>query len=111
MERKERRAWFPATGRAHDIAHVYVNGKDCGIAWTYPFDVIIPSEVLKKGENKLDIVIVNTWNNALLGAENGQPPFPGIWTNAKYRPKKREPMQAGLTGPIRLEMQKCSIPK
>ena len=102
---------FLQLGRAHDIAHVYVNGKDCGIAWTYPFDVIIPSEVLKKGENKLDIVIVNTWNNALLGAENGQPPFPGIWTNAKYRPKKREPMQAGLTGPIRLEMQKCSIPK
>ena len=78
-----------------DIAHVWLNGQDCGIAWTAPYEVDI-TKALKKGKNKLEIEVVNTWHNALQGADNGKAPYEGIWTNAKYRTKGNQLLPAGL---------------
>jgi len=78
-----------------DIAHVWVNDKDCGIVWTAPYEVDI-TEALKKGKNKLEIEVVNTWHNALRGADQGKAPYNGIWTNAKYRTKGDQLLPAGL---------------
>lgn len=86
-------------GDVHDIAHVWVNGVDCGIVWTAPYEVDI-SQALKKGKNKLEIEVVNTWHNALRGADQGLPPFEGIWTNAKYRSQGQQLQPAGLLGPV-----------
>lgn len=89
----------------NDVAHVFVNGHDCGIVWTEPYDVILPGEYLLRGKNRLDITVVNTWHNALLGQALGKSPFAGIWTNAKYRMKGKKTIPAGLTGTVVLEMQ------
>ena len=88
------RAWlsFP---NVKDIAHVWINGKDCGIAWTAPYEVEITG-ALKKGKNKIEIEVVNTWHNALRGADQGKTPYEGIWTNAKYRTKGDGLLPAGL---------------
>ena len=88
------RAWlsFP---NVKDIAHVWINGKDCGIAWTAPYEVEITG-ALKKGKNKIEIEVVNTWHNAIRGADQGKAPFDGIWTNAKYRTKGDDLLPAGL---------------
>ena len=88
------RAWltFP---NVKDIAHVWINGKDCGIAWTAPYEVEITG-TLKKGKNKIEIEVVNTWYNALRGADQNKAPYEGIWTNAKYRSKDDGLMPAGL---------------
>ena len=93
----EGRAWlsFP---NVKDIAHIWVNGKDCGIAWTAPYEVEI-TEALKKGKNTIEIEVVNTWHNALRGLDNGKAPYEGIWTNAKYRTKGNELLPAGLLAP------------
>ena len=88
------RAWL-ALPNVKDIAHVWVNGKDCGIAWTAPYEVEI-TDVLKKGKNKIEIEVVNTWHNALRGADQGKAPYEGIWTNAKYRTKGEGLIPAGL---------------
>jgi len=82
-------------GEVHDIGHVWVNGIDCGIAWTAPYEVDI-TKALKKGKNKLEIEVVNTWHNALRGADQGKAPYDGIWTNAKYRTKGDGLLPAGL---------------
>lgn len=79
----------------HDIAHVWVNGIDCGIAWTAPYAVDI-SGTLKKGKNTIEIEVVNTWHNALRGMDKGKAPYEGIWTNAKYRTKGDGLLPAGL---------------
>ena len=79
----------------HDIAHVWVNGVDCGIAWTAPYAVDI-SGTLKKGKNTIEIEVVNTWHNALRGMDKGKAPYEGIWTNAKYRTKGDSLLPAGL---------------
>ena len=91
------RAWlsFP---NVKDIAHVWINGKDCGIVWTAPYEVEITG-ALKKGKNTVEIEVVNTWHNALRGADNGKAPYEGIWTNAKYRTKGDQLLPAGLLEP------------
>ena len=78
-----------------DIAHVWVNGKDCGIIWTAPYEADITG-TLKKGENRIEIEVVNTWHNALRGMDQGKSPYEGIWTNAKYRTKGDYLLPAGI---------------
>ena len=91
------RAWlsFP---NVKDIAHVWINGKDCGIAWTAPYEVEITG-ALRKGKNTIEIEVVNTWHNALRGLDAGKAPYEGIWTNAKYRTKGDALLPAGLLEP------------
>ena len=91
------RTWltFP---NVKDIAHVWVNGKDCGLAWTVPYEVDITG-ALKKGKNVIEIEVVNTWHNALRGLDQGKAPYDGIWTNAKYRTKGDQLLPAGLLAP------------
>ena len=92
--RSKKHTWivFP---KVKDIAHVWVNGIDCGIAWTAPYEVEI-TKALKKGKNKIEIEVVNTWHNALQGLDEGKAPYEGIWTNAKYRTSNKELLPAGL---------------
>ena len=99
----QRRAWlsFP---NVKDIAHVWINGKDCGIAWTAPYEVEITG-ALKKGKNKIEIEVVNTWHNALRGADQGKAPYEGIWTNAKYRTKGDNLLPAGLLAQPELKIE------
>ena len=88
------RAWisFPDV---KDIAHVWINGKDCGIVWTAPYELEI-TNAIKKGKNTIEIEVVNTWHNALRGADSGKAPYNGIWTNANYRAKGDQLLPAGL---------------
>ncbi len=88
------RSWivFPDV---RDIAHVWVNGVDCGIAWTAPYEVEV-TKALRKGKNKIEIEVVNSWHNALRGMDQGKAPYEGIWTNARYRTKGDNLLPAGL---------------
>ena len=96
---------FLDLGEVKDIATVEVNGINCGTSWMAPYRVDI-SKAVKKGKNMLKITVVNTWANALLGADNGTPPYEGIWTNGKYRRAEKNVLPAGLLGPITLEYNK-----
>jgi hypothetical protein len=101
----DNRVWIELN-QVHDIAHVYVDGNDCGIAWTAPYRLEITQALKKKKEHQIRIVITNTWANALMGNDKGQAPFKGIWTNAKYRRKSDRLLPAGLLGPITLIVDK-----
>ncbi len=48
------------------VAEVLVNGKSCGVAWTYPWEVSVAG-YLKRGENEIQIRFTNTWANRLIG--------------------------------------------
>ena len=88
------RTWL-ALPNVKDIAHIWVNGRDCGIAWTAPYEVEITG-ALKKGKNQIEIEVVNTWHNALRGWDKGKAPYDGIWTNARYRTEGEDLLPAGL---------------
>ena len=52
---------------AGGCARVVVNGVDCGVAWCYPYRVKIPSALLRHEKNSLEVQVVNTWRNRLIG--------------------------------------------
>ena len=88
-------------GDIRNLATVRLNGKDCGVAWTAPYETDI-THALQPGVNELEIVVVNTWSNAIQGHDEGHDPFPNIWTNARYRKKSPELLPAGLFGPLEI---------
>ena len=48
------------------LAHVFVNGVDCGVAWCAPWEVDVSSAV-REGENEVEIRYTNNWYNRLVG--------------------------------------------
>ena len=98
------RTWIEMD-EVHDIATVYVNGIRCGTSWMPPHRIDI-TDAVRKGNNLLRIEVVNTWANALQGADNGTPPYDGIWTNGKYRRAEKDLLPAGLLTPPRIISEK-----
>ncbi len=90
-------------GEVCNLATVRVNGIECGTIWTAPYRANITAAI-KKGMNKLEIEVTNTWANALLGADSGKAPFEKIWTNANYRRQEKTLLPAGLIGPLKLSL-------
>lgn len=89
------------TGEIRGMAKIKVNGIEIGGLWTAPWRIDI-SSALKSGENKLEIFVVNTWANRLIGDSMLQPGQRTTWTSFNpFKPEnKLEP--SGLTGPVRL---------
>ncbi len=89
-------------GVARAIAKVTVNGIEMGGAWTPPYQVDI-TKALKPGINKLDIKVVNTWLNRLIGdsaipAAQRQTAVVN-WINAQT------PLESsGLLGPVKINI-------
>jgi hypothetical protein len=82
------------------IAKVKLNDKDLGTVWAPPFRVNIAS-ALKNGDNKLEIEVVNSWRNRLVG-DRGKPQNERFTkTNITIKPEW-ELLDAGLLGPVQL---------
>jgi hypothetical protein len=110
---------FLDLGKVKVMAKVRLNGKDLGIRWTAPFRVDI-TDAVKKGNNELQIEVVNLWPNRLIGDEHQ--PVDGIqkgqwpeWvTNHTARPSSKRVafttyhsyppdaplLESGLIGPV-----------
>jgi hypothetical protein len=87
-------------GVVHELATVTVNGKLIGTAWHAPYRLDI-GEALRRGENSLDIRVVNLWPNRLIGDKQ-----PGA-TPLTFAPQSPYTalsplLQSGLLGPVRL---------
>jgi hypothetical protein len=81
-----------------EMAQVYINGQDCGIVWLPPYTTRI-SPYLKEGKNTLEVKVINTWNNRIVGdlKNPDKPPFTN--TNAKIKFRKESPLlKSGLIG-------------
>jgi hypothetical protein len=118
---KPGRRFFLDLGRVAVIAQATLNGKDLGILWKSPHRVEV-TDALMAGKNVLEIQVVNTWHNRLVGDAQLPPdalprPLPkwltqggGPSPNGRYtafvsfeRKGPPEPEPAGLLGPVRLE--------
>ena len=56
-------------GPVGEVAHVRVNGIDCGFAWAPPSRVEI-SHALRNGRNQIEVIVYNTGANALAADEH-----------------------------------------
>ena len=112
-------------GEVEVMARVKLNGKDCGTVWKPPYRVNI-GKALKAGTNKLEIEVVNTWVNRMIGDE--QLPLDAEWkdwetlikwpdwfkegqkspagrytfTTARHYQKDSPLIPSGLLGPVRI---------
>jgi len=83
-----------------DIAEVWVNGVNCGVAWTKPYRVEI-TKALRNGNNELRIGVTNTWANRLIGDHRLPEEKRVTWTNAPYR-LDGNLVEAGLMGEVKI---------
>jgi len=80
------------------MAAVTLNNKAIDITWTKPFRVEI-TDALKAGRNRLQITVVNSWQNRLIG-DRGKPQEQRYTeTNIKIRDDWTL-RQSGLLGPV-----------
>jgi hypothetical protein len=91
------------------IAEVKINGKDKGVLWTKPFRVEI-SEELQKGENTLQIKVVNSWYNRVAGDQTFPDKKQYTSTNINLKhdfrgtPIEEIPLEpSGLLGPVTIK--------
>jgi hypothetical protein len=63
---------FLDLGEVREMAEVTLNGKPLGQLWIPPFRVDV-TDALVRGENQLDVQVVNLWPNRLIGDERQFP--------------------------------------
>jgi hypothetical protein len=103
----DERTWLDL-GAVADLASIMVNGADLGVLWTAPFRVDI-SNVIKKGDNFIEIRLTNTWANRLIG-DHRLPAAKRITkTTAPYRLSGVPLQEAGLLGPVWLKSESGSV--
>jgi len=85
-------------GNVNAIARVKLNGEDLGALWKAPYQFDV-SKTLKAGKNTLEITVVQTWNNRIIG--DLQPGVtPKVYISRKSG-KANDPLQpSGLLGPV-----------
>ena len=89
-------------GAAREMALVKVNGREIGTVWTAPWRIDV-SGALQTGDNLIEVTVINTWANRIIGdlrAEDGaerftSPANPHVTAQSPLNP-------AGLLGPVRL---------
>ena len=90
-------------GTVHALATVRLNGKDLGVVWCAPWRVDI-SKAAKSGRNDLEIGVVNTWLNRMVG-DLALPAEKRVTTIPKrFPPNPKSPLEpSGLLGPITIQ--------
>lgn len=99
---KEGQRVYLNMGSVIALAKVRINGKDAGGAWTPPYKIDITSAV-QEGKNQLEIKVVNTWVNRLIGDLGIPQDKRTTWL--PINPYRRDsPLHpAGLLGPVTIE--------
>lgn len=88
-------------GSVANIAEVWCNGKKVGVKWAPPF-VFDISEVIQKGDNKMEIKVTNTWRNQLIFDNTRSKDEKKTWTTNPPKEDETELEPSGLIGPVKI---------
>ncbi|HEX8019449.1 glycosylhydrolase-like jelly roll fold domain-containing protein, partial [Mucilaginibacter sp.] len=88
-------------GDVKNLAEVVVNGKPLGTLWKKPFSVDV-TNVLKPGENRLEIKVTNLWVNRLIGDQQADMKQKITYTAIPFYNANSPLQPSGLLGPVQL---------
>ena len=88
-------------GAVRELAVVKVNGVDCGTLWKEPFCADI-TEAVKAGENTLEVTVINTWPNRIIGDAQPDAGKPVTYTSYHFYNADSALFPAGLLGPVQV---------
>ena len=80
----------------HDVARILLNGEDCGVVWTAPFEVDV-SAAARVGVNSLEVQVATPWRNRLI-AEADRPTGQIFAPMTEVFEASAAPLPAGLAG-------------
>jgi hypothetical protein len=92
---------FLDLGTVHGLATVRLNGRTLGTLWMAPWRLDV-TEVLRPGSNKLEIEVVNTWHNRLVGDRALSAEKRETFVSKDTLGKNASLQRAGLLGPVTL---------
>ena len=90
-------------GDVREMARVKVNGCDAGGVWTRPYKVDV-TDMLKKGDNVIEIEVVNTWVNRLVGDSRLPEEKRESWSNFRTHNPDTPLQSTGLLQDVKLEI-------
>jgi hypothetical protein len=99
--KKGDRLWLDL-GNVKELAEVRLNGKSLGVLWAFPFRVDV-TDALKASDNKLEVDVVNSWPNRIIGDQSLPPEKRFTRTNIRKLTRETPLMESGLLGPVTLQ--------
>lgn len=98
-------------GEVFGFVCVKLNGKEIATLWNPPYTFDI-TDAVKVGENSLEISIVNTWWNRLVGDSQSDAKEKYTFATTHIWNEKSELLPAGILGPVKLRPTRIvNVPK
>lgn len=89
-------------GSLSAMAKIKINGKEVGGVWTAPWQINI-SSAIKEGKNNVEIEVVNTWVNRLIGDRKLPESQSHTWCTSNPYNANSSLKPSGLLGPVTVE--------
>ncbi len=93
---------FLNLGSLSAMAKIKINGKEVGGVWTAPWQINI-SDAIKAGKNEVEIEVVNTWMNRLIGDRKLPEGQSHTWCTSNPYSANSSLEPSGLLGPVTVE--------
>lgn len=100
-EEKNAKIFFLSIGELNGIARIYINGELVGGIWTSPWRINITDQLVM-GKNDIEVEVVNTWVNRLIGDSRLKDNLRETWCSVNPYTPDDELHVSGLIGPVNI---------